>query len=126
MKRLSRNPNQSSRKQAQLCAQAREAIYLALGDATDARLHDLHVEAVVPALDGARLVVVVAPARTLAAEELDDLVEALFAARHWLRRQVAAEIHRKRAPELTFQVRPGGESPLAAESGGALAEVIPA
>ncbi len=105
MKRISKNPVQATRKQAQLCAQAREALCLALGDAADARLHDLHVEAVVLAEGGAHLIVVLTPVRQLDEEELDASVEALFAARPWLRRQVAAEIHRKRAPELAFQIR---------------------
>jgi ribosome-binding factor A len=44
--------------------------------------------------------------------DLDSLAElhgALGSARSWLRQQVAAEIHRKRTPDLAFQVLPPWE-----------------
>ncbi|MEZ4224308.1 MAG: hypothetical protein R3B13_25385 [Polyangiaceae bacterium] len=113
-----------ARKLAQLCAQVHDAIRFALAGAADSRLRELLVQEVRPAPDGARLGVVLmlvrgcgaardvnAPHRGSTAEEwsswqddIDAAYDALRKAGPWLRRQVASEIHRKRTPELAFQV----------------------
>jgi ribosome-binding factor A len=99
----------NDRKLAQLCAQVEEVIRFALGESIDPRLQTLNVESVAPAPDASRLLVrcVAPPGSKL--EDLEALYEALQHARPWLRRQVAAEIRRKRTPELSFAVLPGWE-----------------
>ncbi len=94
------------RKLERLCAQVEQAVSLALGGSEDERLRDLTVESVEPAPDGTRLLVSVVPAGGASLDELDDLYAALGRARGWLRQQVAAEIHRKRTPDLSFRVLP--------------------
>lgn len=105
-----RNLARSDRKLAQLCAQVEEIMSLALGDAADPRLHDLVVRSVSPGPDGARLLVAVVATHPLDLESLEALHGALASARPWLRQQVAAEIHRKRTPDLAFQVLPPWEA----------------
>jgi ribosome-binding factor A len=99
-----------SHKQQQLCSQVAQAISLSLGDSTDHRLHDLVVQSVVPAPDGSRLLVIVAPSEAVGLDSLDEILGTLEGAHAWLRRQVAAEIRRKRAPDLVFQVLPSWEA----------------
>lgn len=106
MKQRSRNSARRDRKLAQLCAQVEEIVSLALGDAADHRLQDLVVQSVSPGPDGARLLVTVVAAPPSDLESLEELHGALESARSWLRQQVAAEIHRKRTPDLAFQVLP--------------------
>ncbi len=106
----SKSTARKSHKQGQLCSQVAQAISLTLGDSTDPRLHDLAVQSVMPAPDGSRLLVIVVPSEGAELDSLDDILGALEGARTWLRRQVAAEIHRKRAPDLIFQVLPPWEA----------------
>jgi len=101
--------NRKDRKVAQLCAQVAEVVSLALGDSEDERLQQLVVDSVVAGPDGTRLVVRVVPGRQADIEEMELVYAALERARPWLKQQVAAEIHRKRAPELAFQVLPPWE-----------------
>jgi ribosome-binding factor A len=93
-----------NRKQAQLCAQVAEVASLALGSSRDPRLNQLFVHSVEASADGSRLIVNVVPADVADFDSLESLVATLDAARPWLRRQVAAEIYRKRTPEIRFQV----------------------
>ncbi len=97
------------RKLAQLCAQVEEIVSLALGDSADHRLHDLVVQSVSPGPDGARLLVAVVATNPVDMDSLEELRGALESARPWLRQQVAAEIYRKRTPDLAFQVLPPWE-----------------
>ena len=101
--------NRENRKLAQLCAQVEQTISLALGDAADLRLHDLFVQSVSPGPDAARLLVTVVATSSSDLESLEKMKTALSSARCWLRQQVAADIHRKRTPELTFLVLPRWE-----------------
>ena len=109
MKHRTRNSAKEDRKLAQLCAQVEEIVSLALGDSADQRLHDLIVQSVSPGPDGARLLVAVVATNPLDLDSLEELHGALESARPWLRQQVAAEIHRKRTPDLAFQVLPPWE-----------------
>jgi len=52
----------------------------------------------------------VAPSEGVGLDSLDEILGALEGAHAWLRRQVAAEICRKRAPDLVFQVLPPWEA----------------
>ena len=100
-------PSESSHnKLERLCAQVREVVSLSLGGAEDERLRSLTVESVRAAGDASRLVVSVVPDGDVGLDELDEIYAALLHAGPWLRRQVAAEIHRKRTPELAFLVLP--------------------
>lgn len=88
----------SNRKALQLCRQVERALGLSLkGDL----LRDLTVQSVHPAPDSSRLMVVFAyhgPASDA------EVLAALHDAQARLRAEVAASIHRRKTPELTFQV----------------------
>lgn len=90
----------SGARSRQLCAQARDALALALAGARDERLHDASILDVLPHPDASCLLVaVIAPEAVV-----DEVRAALSEGRSWLRREVASEIHRSRAPELVFRV----------------------
>lgn len=101
-----RSRTKECHKQEQLWSQVAETISLSLGDAADQRLRDLVVQSVVPTPDGGRLLVVVRVTEPTSIEALNELHDLLNSARGWLRAEVASEIHRKRAPDLTFRVLP--------------------
>ena len=91
----------SNRKALQLCRQVQRTLSGALeGDL----LRDLTVESVVPAPDSARLLITVVfhGSDTVATV---DVLAALAQHHARLRAQVAAAIHRKKTPELTFDVK---------------------
>ena len=83
-----------------MCAQARDALSLAMSGADDERLHDASILDVVPHPDASCLLVAVSAPESAA----DDVRAAISESRSWLRREVAAEIHRSRTPELVFRV----------------------
>jgi len=95
---------QTGRKAYQLCGQVRDALGGIFPGLADEVLQNLTVVSVEPAPHTGRLRVTVAvpsPAdatdRTAAAEHLDR-------AAGLIRREVAATVHRRKAPELTFEV----------------------
>ncbi|MCG8418305.1 MAG: ribosome-binding factor A [Proteobacteria bacterium] len=94
------------RKLAQLCQQAREALSYALAGSADWVLRDVLIDSVMPAPDATRLLIAVHPTEI----EQIALLARLDAARGYLRSEVAAAIHRKRAPELVFRIASGGSS----------------
>lgn len=111
---MSNRTNKESRtkaghKQEQLCSQVAETINLSLADSADPRLCDLVVQSVMPTPDGARLLVIVRATEQVSVDALNERYDALNSARTWLKAEVAAEIHRKRAPDLTFRVLPPWE-----------------
>ena len=90
----------TNRKALQLCRQVERALSLALeGDV----LRDLTVQSVVPAPDSSRLLVALCYHGTdqAASEEVHAAVRANHAK---LRGEVAAAIHRRKTPELTFVI----------------------
>jgi ribosome-binding factor A len=96
------------RKDRQLCEQVAEALSFALAECHDPRLADLYVEAVEPAPSASRLRVVVSGD---SGADAFAILGALERARSYLRRPIAGEIHRKRTPELCFElVAPEGEA----------------
>jgi ribosome-binding factor A len=109
---VSRRPSRSHgspsqhRKFARLCAQVAEVVSLSLGDSADERLRQLVVHSVDPSPDGSTLMVSVLVGADVGLDEIDEVFAALSRARSWLRQQIAAEIHRKRTPDLSFQVLP--------------------
>ncbi|MBI2805127.1 MAG: ribosome-binding factor A [Planctomycetes bacterium] len=90
----------SNRKALQLCRQVERTLSVALeGDL----LRDLSVQSVIPAPDSTRLMVTVVfhGAATVTATEVLDAIH-MQSVR--LRAEVAAAIHRKKTPQLTFRV----------------------
>ena len=95
-----------NRKALQLCAQVRRTLGLILGGETaDELLRDLYVESVLPAPNASRLLVTVR--RTTLPESVtpEEVLIRLQQAYSHLRREIAATIHRRRTPELIFQLR---------------------
>lgn len=91
-----------SRKDLQLCAQVQQALYWVLGSAVgDAALAEFQVIGVEPMPDASRLLVTLsAPADVnpaIAAGRVQSAAKAI-------RAEVAASIHRRKAPELVFRV----------------------
>jgi ribosome-binding factor A len=100
--RFHRAPAAQGRKALQLCRQVAEALHWILGsECGDEALQALRVVSVEPAPSAARLLVTV-QAEADARAVLDRLAKA----GGLLRSEVAASIHRRRAPELVFAVTP--------------------
>jgi ribosome-binding factor A len=94
-----------NRKALQLCAQVARTLATVLsGECGDDRLRDLLVESVQPAPDSTRLLVTVSAGPAFAAGDSASVLRALYGATAMLRVQIACAIHRKRVPELVFQV----------------------
>ena len=96
----------ADRKTAQLCSQVFEVLCIALSECHDPMLEDLVVEQVEPAPSTSRLAVSVSVSVDRPGQNAEEILMALEGARGYLRSQVAAEIHRKRTPELTFRLIP--------------------
>lgn len=102
---LGDDPGHLERKDAQLCAQVREALSFALADSDDGLLVEATVLAVEPAPHIGHLRVLV----EIPAELDPDAVHArLTASEGALRYEVGSEISRKKVPSLSFVVVPEG------------------
>jgi ribosome-binding factor A len=100
------------RKLRQLCRQVERALHTALlDDCHDPVLLDLMVQDVLPWPNASRLLVAVTPTRPGAAVDRELLLAHLEAAKGVLRMVVAGAIHRKRTPELCFEVFLDGAEP---------------
>ncbi|HEV7558421.1 MAG TPA: hypothetical protein VGO00_23290, partial [Kofleriaceae bacterium] len=86
----------------QLCRQVFDAMTYALAELDDPLIDELVLESVVPAPSAARVLVTFVPTR----DDLDS--DAALARLHdvagELRQEVAAEVNRKRVPELVFRI----------------------
>jgi ribosome-binding factor A len=103
-------------KLAQLCTQVEEAPDCALAASNDPVLRNLCVAAVIPRRGSACLEVAMMPTdESHASSELlaDDLLRHIERAKGYLRSEMAAAIHRKRAPELVFTVTVATDEDLA-------------
>jgi ribosome-binding factor A len=111
--RVERRRDKRNRKTYQLCKQVGRAVALALaGECGDSRLQSLLVVRVEPAPDDTHVRVFVQPSSAGGNSEREALHRRLGHVRHVLRREVAAAITRKYAPELSFVVVPAeGEPP---------------
>lgn len=91
-------------KDRQLCRQVADAVAWYLADTDDPLLSDLLVIQVDPAPSAARVLVTLAAARG----EVDpvEVMVHLREASEEMREEVAAEVHRRHAPELSFRVLP--------------------
>ena len=95
-------------KSLQLCAQARRALELAVGaECRDEVLADLVVIEVMPDPTTRRLRVWLRGPTEMNEEDRKHLMGRLAAAKGFLRAQIAGSIHRKRTPELVFEVLAG-------------------
>lgn len=95
----------AKRKLRQLCKQVERALITALADdCHDTLLLDLMVHTVLPWPNASRLLVAVAPCHPEAEIDRDRILEHLRAARGTLTDVVASAIHRKRTPQLCFEV----------------------
>ena len=91
------------RKALQLCRQVHTTLSALLAGSGDDVLRETTVTAVEPAPNAGRLLVVLAtPADPAAA------ADAIHRAAGWVRSELAAGVHRRAVPELTFRVGPAG------------------
>ena len=92
-------------KSLSLCSQARRALEYALGgECHDEALYGLEVIEVLPDPTVRRLRVWLASRERWDEEERLYVLSRLTAARGFLRAQIAQSIHRKRTPELVFEL----------------------
>jgi ribosome-binding factor A len=95
----------SNRKALQLCGQVARTLQTVLaGECGDDLLRELRVESVSPAPNSGRLLVTLSLATPGAGVPVSELLARLHRAQGLLRREVAATINRRRAPELTFRL----------------------
>lgn len=90
----------NDRKVFQLCAQVKRSLAYALAESGDALTTELYVECVEPFPNASRLLVRVHHKEASRAE----ILERLDQKRGYLRSAVAASIHRKKTPELLFEL----------------------
>jgi ribosome-binding factor A len=96
-----------TRKSGQLCDQVARSLDASLCSAGDPCLNDLSVLGVQPAPDSSHLRVLVVPVGADSEDEA-EVLDALKRAGGWLRSRVAADIHRRRVPSLTWVWLPQG------------------
>lgn len=94
------------RKVMQLCAQVAEALAYAIGEDGDERVQALTVLRVLPFPDSSRVLVEAGFTGWVDAIEVERSLASLHAANSRLREKVAASIHRKKTPKLSFRVVP--------------------
>ncbi len=95
-------------KSLQLCAQARRALEFAFDtECRDAALAGLVVAGVMPDSGVRRLRVWLRGPADMSEEMRSHILERLGVARGFLRAQIASAIHRKRTPELAFELLSG-------------------
>ncbi len=100
------------RKTHQLCAEVERTLVLLLAaESADDGLQGLYVEAVEPAPNASRLLVVLRPWSPAASGDLKAVLARLGEVKGYWRAQIAAAINRKKVPDLVFQVVPGGAAP---------------
>ncbi len=103
--------NRQDRKSQQLCRQVFRTLSLVLGgDGSDRLLSELQIVSVTPAPDASRLLVRLHSSAPLGPQQIERVLGHLEFAKGRLRREVAAAVCRRRAPDLVFQVGsgPGG------------------
>jgi len=100
-----RGSRTNPRKTQQLCSQVGRAIDVALtGDDLDERLLDVRVQRVEPTADEGRLLVIFELDRSAATLAKPEALALLEAARPAILREVAASIHRRKVPDLAFEL----------------------
>jgi ribosome-binding factor A len=99
-----RPDRQAGRKALQLCGQVRDALGVILPGLADEVLQNLTVVTVEPAPHTGRLMVTVAGPGPADAADRAVTMGHLDRAAGLIRREVAAAVHRRKAPELAFRV----------------------
>jgi ribosome-binding factor A len=94
----------AGRKLMQLCKQVSQAVSLVLTELDDPVLQNLAVDSVVPAPNASRLLVQVYLSTSTSDVDCGDVMQRLLAAYGRIRSEVATMIHRRKAPELAFQL----------------------
>jgi ribosome-binding factor A len=89
-------------KDLQLCRQVLETLTYALAELDDPLIDELAIASVVPAPSAARVLVTLVPTRDDL--DADAALARVHAAIEELREDVAADVNRKRAPELVFRI----------------------
>jgi ribosome-binding factor A len=103
LRKTTRKP--TNRKALQLSGQVMETLNYALAwECGDPILQDLTIDSVTPAPNSTHLLVTVRLPAAGDGPKADVVLEHLQRASGKLRAEVAAAIHRKRVPELTFRV----------------------
>jgi ribosome-binding factor A len=92
------------RKTLQLCSQVAETLAGVLAEQADEVLRDLVVVRVTPAGSG-RMLATVTPASSAAVRDTAVVLSHLANAHGLLRSEVAHAVHRRKAPDLIFQVQ---------------------
>ena len=92
----------SGHKDLQVCRQVFDALTYALAELDDPMIEELALTSVTPAPNAARVLVTLVPFRS----DIDSgaALERLQALMSDLREEVAAELTRKRVPELVFRI----------------------
>ena len=92
----------SGHKDLQVCRQVFDALTYALAELDDPMIEELSLASVIPAPNAARVLVTLVPTR----DGIDPAaaLERLRGAMPELREEVAAELTRKRVPELVFRI----------------------
>lgn len=92
----------SGHKDLQVCRQVFDALTYALAELDDPMIEELSLASVMPAPNAARVLVTLVPTR----DGIDPAaaLERLQGAMPDLREEVAAELTRKRVPELVFRI----------------------
>lgn len=97
------------RKTWQLCGQVKRTVAEVLASCGDEVLRNLDVLQASPAAGGGRVLVTVQPSSSAEDVEPAEIERHLGRAAGLLRTEVAALIHRRRAPDLVFEVLPRPE-----------------
>ena len=94
----------AGRKARQLCEQVKDALGLILAGSRDPVVRDAVVVSVEPAPHTGRLMVTVAGPTPADVIDRAAVADRLTRAAGWARTEVAACVHRRKAPELVFRV----------------------
>jgi ribosome-binding factor A len=92
------------RKQMQLCRQVQRTLSEALAACGDGLLLELEVAGVAPAPGAGRMLVTLRPSLAAPPRDLAEYEGRLAQALGFLRNEVAAAVHRRKAPELVTRV----------------------
>ena len=93
-----------ARKTMQLCTQVRRALELILMEAEDELLEDVEVDEVVPTQDPGRLMAMFVAGERAARAGKAEVAARLEALRPAFVDEIAQTIHRRKVPELAFEV----------------------
>ena len=100
-----------NRKDLQLCRQVFDALTYALADIDDPIVDDLALASVVPAPNSSRVLVTLVAMRPDIDSDVESVLASVREHADELREEVAAEITRRRVPELVFRVVPRDQVP---------------